>query len=199
MFDDEIVDAVAVQIGDSHHSDTADVVLQLEGPVLLYGRIAGKLGHLGGFPLAAAHDGPDEPRVGPVQRGLVIDEIGGLVEGLPMESHRYVACGRAIDIERHVLRVALEQAPAKIDPAVPRCDRQHTAIELLFDTGFGPAQHRIGIVQRVHRIEIQVRRDFLRRERSKPAFVIHRRASTAESAPHSWILRRGKRRDDADQ
>ena len=104
-FDDEVVNAIAVEIAESGHGNTGDIVAELDGAVILNRRVRGVGDTDGLVDLAAGDDGTHGPRVLAVEWGRGVDVVGGAGERLGVELRGGGAGGGTINVERDVRRI----------------------------------------------------------------------------------------------
>jgi len=189
MLDNEVIDTVAVQVADADDGHPANVVLELDRLVLLGRSVDAKLGARRGRQFRPTYDRDNPPGVRPIQGRIGVDEIRGPADRLGVQLHRLAAGAGAIDVEGNALRVGPEQSPAEIDFALAHRQGEHATVKRLLNPLRGPAQLRIRVVKRVHRVEVQVGRNLLVRQLAQSPLVVRRRARPAQAAPRRRILR----------
>ena len=170
MLDDEVVGAVGIEIADTHAIHASHVVAKRDG--LVSGErsarpdVPGRGGELA--PVHHRRDAPSAIRKLRLDRG---PEIGRRYDRL-WRQPRLAGLGGTVDVEPYVAWIGVEQAPAQIDSTSLSHHRDHTPIEPLADALGRPSERRAGFVQRVHRVEVQVRRDLFRGQRSQHLIVV---------------------------
>ena len=174
VFDDEVVGAVGVEVADAHAVDAPHVVAQLDGLVSRERRARPDVAR-GRGALAPVHNRGDAPSAVRILRVARADEVRRRRDGSRRQPR--LACLRpAIDVEADVRWIGIEQAPAQMNLSAARHHRNHASIERLANALGRPSERSAGFVQRIHRVEVQVRRDLFRRERAQHLFVVLWRA-----------------------
>ena len=185
MLDDEVVGAVGIEIADTHAIHASHVVAKLDrfvsGERSARPDVASR-----GSELAPVHhrrDAPSAIRKLRLDRG---DEIGRRYDRL-WRQLRLAGLGRTIDVETYVAWIGVEQAPAQIDSISLSHHRDHTPIEPLANALSRPSERRASVVQRVHRVEVQVRRDLFRGQRSQHLIVVLGRTRRSSGRRRRWL------------
>jgi hypothetical protein len=195
MLHDEVVRAVAVQIADADTIHAPHIVAQRDAASARHGRRRPGIARRR-RPLTAAHDGGHA--VSAVGRGVRVEEVRGRDDRLCREAHFSNARVRPVDVKPDVARIRVEQPPAHAHPAIVGPHRDDAAIERFADARGRPPERRARLVERIHRVEVQVRRDLFRRQRAEPLLVVLRRTRRRRRRYlRRRLLRHGReRRDD---
>jgi hypothetical protein len=164
MLDDEVVRAVAVEIANADAIDASHVLFQLDRAISVERRTVPRGGR--DSTLGGSHDA-----VSAIGDRIRVDEIGRGDEGLRRQLHVRRARPRAIDVEAGAARIGVEEPPAHVHAAAIGSNGDEPAIERLANALGGPPERRARFVERIHRVEVEIRRDLLGRQRPQLAIV----------------------------
>ena len=124
-------------------------------------------------PLLAVHHGDDAP-CGLAARRWRVHVVGGRLKRLGVQARRRRPHS-PVHVEGDVCSVALQQPPAEMHAPPFGGDGHETAIQPFANLGGRPPEGDAGLVQRIHRIEAEIRRDLVRRQLSQGLVVAGRR------------------------
>ena len=186
MLDDEIVGAITVEVANADAIDGADVVAHLQRAIRRGLRVCGNGHAVRRALLAAIHDQRDPPGVFALARGGGIEEIGRAPHRLRREPLRRSACRRPVHVEGALLGIGVEQPPRQVHARAFERRHHEAAIQSLGNPRGRPPQRRARRMERIHRVEAQIRRNLLGRQRPQLAVVVSRRPGGLRLRRRRW-------------